>query len=139
MNDRSRPTTERELVDAIIRGAAEIWPGAEYNREVRLHGRARTDVVVSCRDEVVAIEAKLYHWQRAIGQAVLNRYFADRSYVAMWAERITQAIQSEASAYGVGLLAVRETGVEVIKEAPTARTNYLITRQGSLARETLTP
>lgn len=73
--------------------------------------------------EVVTIEAKVANWQSALQQAIRNRIFAHRSYVALpetVAQRVTDA--PAFALHGVGVIAVGERGeVWVHREARKAQ------------------
>lgn len=75
-------------------------------------------------ESLTAVELKLRDWRRAIAQAGRYRLWAERSYVAMPAQRLTEATITEALRNGVGLLAVHgspgEASVTLVLEAPTA-------------------
>lgn len=116
----SVPMTELQLVDLLLTNASHL--GADIaGREVRSHGRARTDVVLLVGGEVVGIEVKKNDWRRAIAQAVLNRYCVDRSYIALWSDRIADPVVTEASAWGIGVISITREGVEIISRAPRAQ------------------
>lgn len=70
--------------------------------------------------EIVAIEAKLHRWRKALAQAAFYRRFADRSYVAIDATRtqVNERLLSEFSAAGVGLLLCDEFEVVCVLPAP---------------------
>jgi hypothetical protein len=83
-------------------------------REVKSHGRFKTDVCLYADGSILAIEAKLFDWRRALGQARLNTYYADRSYIALWQAQITDGIVIEASRHGVGVIGVSRSRIEVV-------------------------
>jgi hypothetical protein len=101
-------------------------------REVKSHGRFRTDVCLLADGRVLAIEAKLIDWQRALGQARLNTFYADRSYIALWQTRLTDGIVLEANKHGVGVIGVSRSGIAVVnsphisKPDPILRTRVLL-------------
>lgn len=59
--------------------------------------------------EIVAVEAKVANWRRAVEQAARNRVFTHRTFVAV-PERIAQRIRREPafSQLGVGIISVSE-------------------------------
>lgn len=61
--------------------------------------------------EVVTIEAKVANWQSALQQAIRNRIFAHRSFVAL-PESVASRVTATPgfSQYGVGILAVGDSG-----------------------------
>jgi hypothetical protein len=62
------------------------------------------------RLEVIAIEAKLWRWRKAVEQANSYREFADASYVALPARAIRSDIIGQCRSTGVGLISVAEKG-----------------------------
>lgn len=68
--------------------------------------------------EIITVEAKVKNWKTAVEQAVRNRIFAHKSYVALpthIAERIrTKPIFSR---FGIGLLSVSDDDVRVSRRA----------------------
>ena len=80
----------------------------------------------SCRDilpEVIAIEVKIDNWQRALGQALRNRIFAHRSFIALpetVAARVRRApalLQS-----GIGVIAIdEERRATIVKPAASGQ------------------
>jgi hypothetical protein len=68
--------------------------------------------------DLVAVELKLRDWRRAVGQAVRYRVFAERSYVALPAQRVSLDVVREATRAQVGLLAV--DGALRVEEVVTA-------------------
>lgn len=64
--------------------------------------------------DIIAVELKLDDWRRADAQAERYRTYADRSYVALPAERITAKIEEFFSRGSVGLIAVEETARIVV-------------------------
>lgn len=79
-----------------------------------------------CRDilpEVIAIEVKIDNWQRALGQALRNRIFAHRSFIALpetVAARVRRApavLQS-----GIGVIAIdEERRATIVKPAASGQ------------------
>jgi hypothetical protein len=117
MSSSSVQITEKELVERLVANAP-YTPIQSLGLEVRSHGRARADVMLLANGELIAIEAKVKDWKRALGQAVLNKYCADRSYVALLDSRITPAVKTEARLHGIGLIAVGENMCRVVAKAP---------------------
>lgn len=75
--------------------------------------------------EVIAIEAKLYHWSQALKQACSYQHFADRVFVAMDYERIKgkNVPKAEFSYHGVGLLGVSYDGTTLLNRSRKRRQN----------------
>lgn len=122
------PATEAVLVADVVRLTRRQWPVRAVGREVRSHGRCRTDACFLIRDEAAAVplllgvEAKLSDGARAVAQAAMNRYAVDLSCVAMPAGRISDAVLEQAQRHGVGVLAVSKNRLEVavpaVRNAP---------------------
>jgi hypothetical protein len=53
---------------------------------------------------IVAIEAKIDKWARAVQQAVANTWFASHSYVLLPDARWSDELREEAGRYGIGVL-----------------------------------
>jgi len=102
----------------MLPNIVERFAATHLGVEVRSHGRSRTDVVFLAGDEVIGVEVKMTDWRRAIFQALLNRYCVDRSYIALWTGRVTTNVLSEAIQWGVGVLAVSATSIEIVRAAP---------------------
>jgi hypothetical protein len=70
--------------------------------------------------EVVAVEAKLYRWREAVDQATSYLRFANRSYVALPKEVVegTDGLLPVCRARRLGVIAVSETSVEIVRMAP---------------------
>jgi hypothetical protein len=118
------PGTEEELIRILVRCRAQVFGrNVPLAREVRSHGSARADLCLLRAGELISIEAKLLDGHRAIGQALLNTYFADRSYIAVWHQVVTRSLISTALQWGVGVLAVERSKLSVASVAPVARPN----------------
>lgn len=124
----ARHLSEAVLVDHLARRMRVQWPLRAAGFEVKSHGRARTDVCVTVRDlhdsspdVLVGVEAKLANWQRALRQAVLNRFSVDLSMIALPAYRVTDSVIESCWDQGVGVLAVDRKWLHVV--APATRAN----------------
>jgi hypothetical protein len=100
---------------AWLRGAGVGEPFAE----VPTHGRSRADVVGirSADGMLVTVEIKVRDWRRAVHQALLNKYVANESYVAMWWSSISRGCEAECAEAGIGLLSVEPEGCSVVVRA----------------------
>lgn len=123
----ARHVSEAALVDQLARRMRAQWPLRAVGFEVKSHGRARTDVCVAVRDlhdsspdVLVGVEAKLASWQRALRQAVLNRFSVDLSMIALPAYRVTDAVIEACWDQGVGVLAVDRKWLHVVVPATPA-------------------
>lgn len=95
--------------------------GTELRTEVRSHGRARADLVLYNGRDVTIVEAKLSDWKRAVAQATLNLYCADRSYIALWVSAVTDEVVAEARRHQLGVLSVSADTVSVAMKAPPSQ------------------
>lgn len=112
-----RPATEAEIVARIVEHLGDLVGSASslhFAAEVRTHGRSRADVLVLADDDLVAVEAKLTDWRRALGQAALNQSVVDLSYVAMWQGRTSPDLLTHAAAEGIGVVGVSPGGLSVL-------------------------
>lgn len=124
----ARHVSEAVLVDHLARRMRAQWPLRAAGFEVKSHGRARTDVCVTVRDlhdsspdVLVGIEAKLASWQRALRQAVLNRFSVDLSMIALPVYKVTEVVIEACWDQGVGVLAVDQKWLHVV--VPATRAN----------------
>lgn len=127
-NVASRNTSfrsEAELVDRVIQslkrrntawGKVQLLTEWDYRSGI-------TDVLARTnRNEVIAFEAKLTDWRRAVYQAYRNTSFASRSYVIVPSNIANRAEKSPEifGEYGVGLCACDDRGLSVRIEARTS-------------------
>ncbi len=105
--------TEADAVVWLISNIKAFAPGGRVATEVPSHGRARTDLVVVTPRQLIGVEVKLRDWRRALGQAILNRYCFDLSYVALLPSAIRTELLDTAREFRVGVLAVSADCVEV--------------------------
>jgi hypothetical protein len=85
-----------------------------------LRGRrvvARGLRTVFAAKKIVAIEAKLDNWSRALEQASSNTWFASHSYVLIPRNRNLAVINSEARALGIGVMVFDGEKTEITVEA----------------------
>lgn len=114
-------TDEETLVGVFLaqmRAAATPWNLGGFLREFD-YISGRTDVVsLSGAGEVIAFEAKLSDWRKAIHQAWRNTSFANRVYVVLPRDRGVAALRhrQEFERKGVGLYLVDSGGHEVVIE-----------------------
>jgi hypothetical protein len=117
--------SETELVDRVIQflnrrktpwGRVQTLTEWDYRSGI-------TDILARTKNnEVIAFEAKLADWRRAIHQAYRNTTFALRSYVVLpdqVARRAEKSVEMFTS-YGVGLCACAERGLSILIEARTS-------------------
>ena len=66
---------------------------------------------------IVAVEAKIRDWRRALHQAVANTWFASHSYVLMPAERLSRSVCRHAAPLGIGVMSYDGTRLAVRQRA----------------------
>jgi hypothetical protein len=104
----------REVILRCLNGLTEI--------EVVSNNSDTFSLLPTWRDilpEIVAIEAKVADWKKAVEQANRNRIFTHRSFVAL-PERVAQRVRSEEifKQLGIGLLSVNDhQEVNVVRRA----------------------
>jgi len=64
--------------------------------------------------KTIAVELKLRKWKQVLRQAYQNLFYAQKSYVGLWHEFITEKAISEISSYGLGILKVKPDSVELV-------------------------
>ena len=66
-------------------------------------------------EDVIAIEAKLKDWKRGLYQAYRYRFYADKSYLAIYTKAIATPLKNldEFKKYNVGLIEVKDSGIKV--------------------------
>lgn len=112
-------STENNLVDAFISYLgtdSSPWATRAVVREFD-YVSGRTDILsLSLGNEIIAFEAKLSNWRKAIHQAWRNTSFANQVYVVLPRQHSTAAIKNrgEFDERGVGLCVVDEDGVQVV-------------------------
>lgn len=75
-----------------------------YEHRVDLYGFSRVNELT------VAVELKLYKWQRAFKQAILYQLCADYVYIAMPVNSIGRVDIDLLKTHGIGLLAIENSG-----------------------------
>jgi hypothetical protein len=116
--------TENNLVDAFIShlgSDSSPWVTRAFVREFD-YISGRTDILsLSMGNEIIAFEAKLSNWRKAMHQAWRNTSFANQVYVVLPRKHATAAIKNRAEfdERGVGLCVVDEMGVEVVVPCST--------------------
>lgn len=117
--------TEEDLVSTFIThltADSSPWNSRNYLREFD-YISGRTDVLfLSPCDEIVAFEAKLSNWRKALHQAWRNTSFANRVYVVLPRERVGPALghRDEFDNLGVGLCVVDAKGIGVLIDGAKA-------------------
>ena len=114
--------SETELVDRVIRflkrrespwGRVQTLTEWDYRSGI-------TDILARTRHrEVIAFEAKLTDWRRAIHQAYRNTTFALRSYVVL-PDQVARRAEGSTdlfTSHGVGLCACAARGLSILIEA----------------------
>ena len=112
-------TTELNLVDAFVdhlESNLSPWATRAVVREFD-YTSGRTDILsLSIENEIIAFEAKLSNWRKAIHQAWRNTSFANQVYVVLPRKHSLVAIKHkfEFDERGVGLCVVDESGVDIV-------------------------
>jgi len=111
---RRKADTVADSLDALVRASVLLREADRYSLDPAWR---------SILPEVIAIEAKVSDWRRALAQASRNQLFAHRSYVALpstVAARVANA--PELRKLGVGVLSVEGDGaVVVVRQAVPLR------------------
>lgn len=92
----------------------------EYTTEGRIFCYP-IDILCARNETTVAIEMKSQKVNRGIEQAWRNADFVDFSYLAVWEERITDALVNNVDETPVGLLAVSESVKQVCPPRKTTQ------------------
>ena len=113
-----RPVSEAWMVDVfveLLRSGQSPWGGVGVLQEFG-YLRGRTDVVVTTKDAVIAFEAKLSNWRRALDQAYRNTCFAGLSYVLLPPERAKFVMKyvGEFEERGIGLCCIDNGQLEIL-------------------------
>jgi len=114
--------TENELVRTFV--AALQTSASRFNTQALCcefdFASGRTDILsLSCTDELIAFEAKLKDWRKALRQAWRNTSFVNRAYVVLPRSHSAAALRqiNEFAALGVGLCVVDHDGMEIAIES----------------------
>jgi hypothetical protein len=117
------------MIGLIQKHLGTMGADIKWASELRTHGRARADIALLVDSDLIAIEAKLGDSHRAIAQATLNRFWFDRSYVALWFETISRGVEAEARRHGIGIIAVHPDTIVVHRKAPLSRASRSMRKQ----------
>ena len=91
--------------------------------EIPLFSR-KIDIIAKRRAEIIAVELKLQNWRKAIHQAYHNQRVANYSYIALpetIRSRANRIIFREIFNYGIGLLSVDGTVIQIIPPERSSR------------------
>lgn len=108
-----------DLLAKTIASGAVNWLQCPLIREFD-YVSGRTDILCLALDNgIVALEAKLTNWRKAIHQAWRNTSFANSAYVVLPRDSADPALQhiEEFQDYGIGLCLVNEHHIEVISKS----------------------
>jgi DNA-binding MarR family transcriptional regulator len=80
---------------------------------------------------IVAVEAKIHDWRRALRQAVANTWFASHSYVLLPAARISREVCQHAAHLGIGVMTfdgirVAVRGLATRRQIPASYGSWLV-------------
>lgn len=110
--------SEAQFVSNLRCHLDSLWgPGLIIRNEVRCHGQACMDLLIQADEDLIAVEAKLSHWDRLLAQAYLHRYCVDRTYAAIPAAMLTEDRLHEAAKLQVGVIVASGYDVSVAIEA----------------------
>ena len=105
--------TVRAVLRILIRSGLAVGAG---NRAYRLSACA-----LNPASEIIAVEAKIDRWSRAILQARRYLLFADRTYVAISAGTVSRVDRAFLYRHRVGLIGVGNGEAYVVVPAPRVR------------------
>jgi hypothetical protein len=131
---------ESRLVAALLRaltGDAIPWHPKGLVREFD-YVSGRTDVLaLTDTNQLIAFEAKLQDWRRAIRQAWRSTSYVDMAYVVLPADRayVAKEYCDQFLDYGVGLCLICEDGLRVAIES--SRTSPVLGWLSARARDAL--
>lgn len=115
--------TEQMLIDRfveLLEANRTPWGVMRFSREFD-YARGRTDIVaVANSNTLIAIEAKLKDWKRALQQAYRNTCFAHQSFVLLPKSTalIAQCFNGEFETRSVGLCYIDAAGLVVLQDSP---------------------
>jgi len=112
----------RNLVDELYQ--AEMV----YFRGKKVFPRAIRHIFTATR--IVAIEAKINDWSKAIRQAIANRWFSSHSYILLPEKTRMAKVIDEARSFGIGIIVYDGKGTRTIcrpnpQKLPTSYGSWL--------------
>jgi len=120
--------TEKDLVNLV----EASFKNQNYvtAREIKMLSKF-IDVVAYnlANDEIIAIEAKLSKWRRALQQAITYKICADRVYIAISTEFCHLVDNELLKKYGLGLIVCDENGVYTKVKAERVNAPHLRLRE----------
>ncbi|MGK2860245.1 MAG: hypothetical protein ACSLFQ_23865 [Thermoanaerobaculia bacterium] len=87
-----------------LRRAVTALEAAGLVHETTRRVRARSLADVFLARQIIAIEAKMTDWKRALDQAIGNTWFASHSYILLPERPLKREIVSAAMRFGIGIL-----------------------------------
>ena len=122
--------SEADLVSELRSSVSELWGSEATSRiEVRCHDQASMDLLVIAPTGLIAVEAKLSHWNRVIVQAFLHRYCVDLVYIAVPENTVTKSRLLEAAQFNLGVIAIANGSTRIVQEAGRAQPTGRIRRR----------
>ena len=99
----------------VLRAGRSPWNGGSVLQEFG-YARGKTDIVITTEDMVIAVEAKLSDWRRAMDQAYRNTCYAQCSFVLLPSDRARHVMKfiGEFEERGVGLCCIEDGEVEIL-------------------------
>lgn len=127
-----------DLLSAITSQIDSPWGGLEFVTEWDYRDGCLDVLARSPRGQLIAFEAKLRDWKRALHQSYRATFFSNLAYVAMPAREATAAAQRYEMflGHGVGLCAVEGGFARILIHAPEHQ-NPLLPWVGRKAHEHL--
>ena len=98
-------------------------------REVPLLEK-RIDIVgINPSGHIIAIEAKVEKWKKALSQAMVYRLCADEVYIAIWHEYLHRVNRDLLSKFGIGLIEVNGSADICLKANPSRKPQLNVRNQ----------
>lgn len=114
---------EKDLVDNFLGSIEKESPWGDILVATEFsYSRGRADIVIlSNKNTIIAIEAKLTHWKRALEQAYRNSCFAEENYILLPKKTAFVAIRhsQEFKKRGVGICCFNDDEISIVMEATT--------------------
>ena len=113
---------ESLLIEEMKQNVSKLWGPKAYSQpELAYLDGIRVDLCVKTPRLLIAIEAKLYDWRRALAQAYGHRLGFDRSYVALPDILLKPHIVEEAFCFDIGVIRVAQGRCTIVRRAPSLR------------------
>lgn len=121
---------ETVLIHHVESQIEKLWGTKAYSQtELPYLGGVRVDLCVKTPRMLVAVEAKLYDWRRALAQAYGHRLAFDRTYVALPERLVKPHVVEEALSFDIGVICVRDDRCTIVQRAPSLQPNPMLRHQ----------